>query len=61
MGDCGHNRHGPKRGGAAVPFSRELAGTPSSTMWPGHHRHREVHPLAILFVTAAAVILSGTN
>jgi len=24
MGDRGHNRHGPKRGGAAVPFSREL-------------------------------------
>ena len=21
MGDCGHNRHGPKRGGAAVPLS----------------------------------------
>jgi len=34
MGDRGHNRHGPKRGGA-VPFLRELAGTPSSTMWPG--------------------------
>jgi len=24
MGDHGHNRHGPKRGGAAVPLSREL-------------------------------------
>jgi len=22
MGDRGHNRHGPKRGGAAVPLSR---------------------------------------
>jgi len=21
MGDLGHNRHGPKRGGAAVPLS----------------------------------------
>ena len=29
-------RHGPKEGGGAdVPFSRELAGTLSSTMWPG--------------------------
>jgi len=28
MGDRGHNRHGPKRGGAAVPLSRR-AGTPS--------------------------------
>ena len=35
MGDRGHNRHGPKRGGgAAVPLSRR-AGAPSSTMWPG--------------------------
>jgi len=33
MGDRGHNRHGPKRGGCCVPFAR--AGTPSSTMWPG--------------------------
>ena len=24
MGDRGHNRYGPKRGGAAVPLSREL-------------------------------------
>jgi len=24
MGERGHNRHGPKRGGAAVPLSREL-------------------------------------
>jgi len=24
MGDRGHNRHGPKRGGAAVPLSRWL-------------------------------------
>ena len=22
MGDCGHNRHGPNGGGAAVPLSR---------------------------------------
>ena len=37
MGDRGHNRHGPKRGGgAAVPLSREL-GPPSNTMWPGPH------------------------
>jgi len=35
MGDPGHNRHGPHRGGgAAVPLSRR-AGTPSNTMWPG--------------------------
>jgi len=33
MGDRGHNRHGPKMG-AAVPLSRELGRTPSSTMWP---------------------------
>jgi len=32
MGDRGHNRHGPKRGGgAAVPLSR-IAGTPSNAM-----------------------------
>ena len=24
MGDCGHNRHGPKRGGLLCPFRREL-------------------------------------
>ena len=33
MGDRGHNRHGPKRAGAAVPLSRS-AGNPSNTMWP---------------------------
>ena len=32
MGDRGHSRHGPKRGGA-VPLSRS-AGNPSNTMWP---------------------------
>ena len=32
MGDRGHNRHGPKRGGA-VPLSRS-AGNPCNTMWP---------------------------
>ena len=32
MGDRGHNRHGPERGGA-VPLSRS-AGNPSNTMWP---------------------------
>ena len=32
MGDRGHNRHWPKRGGA-VPLSRS-AGNPSNTMWP---------------------------
>jgi len=32
MCDRGHNRHGPKRGGA-VPLSRS-AGNPSNTMWP---------------------------
>ena len=37
MGDRGHNRHGPKRGGAAVPFSHagRGAGSPSDTMWIG--------------------------
>jgi len=35
MGDHGHNRHGPKRGGgAAVPLSWG-AGSPSNTMRPG--------------------------
>ena len=33
MGDRGHNRHGPKRGGCCAPFAG--AGTPPSTMWPG--------------------------
>ena len=35
MGDRGHNRHGPKRGGGVVhvPLSRS-AGNPSNTMWP---------------------------
>jgi len=33
MGDRGHNRHGPKRGGCCAPFAG--AGTLSSTMWPG--------------------------
>ena len=32
MGDRGHNRHGPKRGGV-VPLSRS-AGNPPNTMWP---------------------------
>jgi len=32
MGDRGHNRHGPKIGGA-VPLSRN-AGNPSNTTWP---------------------------
>jgi len=38
MGDRGHNRHGPKTGGGAVPLSRS-AGNPSNTMWPvlGHN------------------------
>jgi len=36
MGDRGHNRHGPKRGGAAVHLSRRAgSGTLSNTMWPG--------------------------
>ena len=34
MGDRGHNRHGPKKGAAAVPLSR-IAGNPSNTKWPG--------------------------
>jgi len=34
MGDRGHNKHGPKRGKAAVPLWRR-AGTPSNTTWPG--------------------------
>jgi len=36
MGDRGHNRHGPKKGGA-VPLPRGVGGdgSPSNTMWPG--------------------------
>jgi len=34
MGDRGHNRHGPKRGGLLCPF-RGGAGSPSNTMSPG--------------------------
>jgi len=32
MGDRGHNRHGRKRGGGAVPLSRST-GNPSNTMY----------------------------
>jgi len=32
MGDRGHNRHGPKRGGLLCPF--RWNGTPSNTMLP---------------------------
>jgi len=36
IGDRGHNRHGPKRGGLLCPFRGKMgAGTPSNTMWPG--------------------------
>jgi len=31
MGDRGHNKHGPKRRGAAVPFSRELGPLSNTT------------------------------
>jgi len=34
MGDRGHNRHAPKRGGGAVVSLSWRAGTPSNTMWP---------------------------
>jgi len=34
MGDRGHNRHGPKRGGLLCPFHGG-AGFPFSTMWLG--------------------------
>ena len=53
MGDCGHNRHGPKRGGCCAPFAGELGLTQcglcrgllpyqvaSSSIHPfGHNRH----------------------
>ena len=48
MGDRGHNRHGPKRGGGCcAPF--EGAGTPSSTLWPDRadvyfRTKRRLHP-----------------
>ena len=35
MGDRGHNRHGSKRGGAAVALSRGESGSPSNTLRPG--------------------------
>ena len=38
VGDRGHNRHGPKEGGTAVPLSRGGAGSPSNTMWSGPGR-----------------------
>ena len=33
MGNRGHNRHAPKRGGLLCPFRGSW--DPSSTMWPG--------------------------
>ena len=48
MGDRGHNRHEPKRGGLLCPFRG--TGTPSSTMWPGPSstfvpiKRRRLHP-----------------
>ena len=33
MGDHGHNRHGPERGGLLCPSGG--AGSPSNTVWPG--------------------------
>jgi len=35
MGDRGHNRHPPKRGGLLCPFCGGGAGSPSNTMWHG--------------------------
>jgi len=34
MGDRGHNRYGPK-GGGAVPVSQGATGSPSNIMWSG--------------------------
>jgi len=34
MGDRGHNRHGPKRGGLLCPPPSRGAGFPSNAMWP---------------------------
>jgi len=34
MGDHGHNRHGPKRGGWGAASLSRSAGNPSNTMWP---------------------------
>ena len=34
MGDRGHNKHGPKRGGCCAPFAGG-AGYSSNTVWPG--------------------------
>ena len=39
MAERGHNRHGRKEGGAAVPLSRG-AGSPSSKMWRLHPSSR---------------------
>ena len=36
MGDHGHNRHAPKRGGGCcASFAGRGAGSPSNIMWPG--------------------------
>jgi len=35
MGDRGHNRHAPKRGGGAAVSLLTIAGNPSNTKWPG--------------------------
>ena len=68
MGDLGHNRQGPKRGGgAAEPLSRAVR-TPSNTMWPGRRStsvpsgvviHPAVWPQRTLAENWAAVPLQG--
>jgi len=48
MGDRGHNRHGPKRGGCCAPFAGGAAGSPSSTVaWAKAYLHTKWHLDAI--------------
>jgi len=69
MGDHGHNRHGPKRGGWCAPFAGRgswvpfwagESGSPSNTMWPGP-RPTCVPSLILIHATVATVWPQYTN
>jgi len=46
MGDRGHNRHGPKRGGLLYPF-RGGSWAPSNTMWLAGRLGRGLFPYQV--------------